>query len=170
MLLPAPTSFQFLKCFIPEESSHQILVLDTFFLLSKPWQISSSPFLLIIHLQDPTLVFPQDKSLPLITGYWPPFHLHQCFLNWCLRTSVWKHQVGQVPYRCKLPPSHLVLVAPFDIFWAWLRKELAFCPSQAPALNCSVCLPTDLFPPHPWSCWELSLLTKGAISMGRKAG
>lgn len=69
IILPAPTSFQFLKCIpqsgtvpqthiIPEESSHQILVLDTFLLLSRPQLISCMP----IFFSSPTSKTPHEPS------------------------------------------------------------------------------------------------------------
>lgn len=187
IILPAPTSFQFLKCFpqsgmvlqthvIPEGSSLQIQVLDTSSFCLDDNRSVAHPFLFITHFKDPRPVFPQTKSLQLITSYWPPipgpqdFFFHPTILseqmseNLSMKatklaeplTDASSHQSAWVQWH------YLVFSA------AWLRKKLAFCPSQPLALNCSMYLPTYLSPPHPWSCWELSLLTERQLAWGKE--
>jgi len=105
IVLPAPTSFQFLKCFpqsgtvphtpvIPEESSRQILVLDII-LLFRPRPIGCTPIFAHHPPPTPPTILPPSQvtsfnykllaTHPSTPGFL--FPLPQYFLNRCLRTS-----------------------------------------------------------------------------------
>lgn len=186
IILPAPTSFQFLKCFpqsgmvlqthvIPEGSSLQIQVLDTSSFCLDDNRSVAHPFLLITHFEGPTPVLPQTKSLQLITSYWPPipgpqdffFHPHDTFWTDVREPQRESNQAGWTPYRCKLPPICLRSVALPGIFCSMTKKKIGFLPLSTPGSELQHVPANISFSSTPLKLLGAVLAHRGAISMGK---